>query len=50
MRAQGIVYVTLYTSIHNQAALAFYQRHGMRPLQTVLLGRLDAPAEPTCEE
>lgn len=50
LRAQGVAYVTLYTSVNNQAALSFYQRHGMRPLQTVLLGRVDAPPDSTHEE
>ncbi len=50
MRARGVEYVTLYTSVNNQAALGFYQRHGMRPLQTVLVGRLEPPAPEAGQE
>jgi ribosomal protein S18 acetylase RimI-like enzyme len=40
LQARGIEHVTLYTAVANQAALSFYARHGMVPLQTVLVAHI----------
>jgi len=40
-REHGLRYYTLYTSIKNSAALAFYERQGMEPLYSHLLGDLE---------
>lgn len=38
---KGVKYFTLYTATANQAAIRFYEQHGMAPLQTIMMGQLD---------
>ena len=40
LQDKGIKYFTLYTATTNQAAIRFYEQHGMAPLQTVMLGQI----------
>ena len=37
---RGVKYFTLYTATVNQAAIRFYEQHGMAPLQTIMLGQI----------
>lgn len=37
-RRQGVEYYTVYTAVANEAAIRCYERHGMTPLYTTLLG------------
>ena len=34
----GIKYFTVFTAVANQAAIKFYERNGMTPLHTTLIG------------
>lgn len=39
LRERGVAYYTVYTAVANEAAIRCYERHGMAPLYTTLLGR-----------
>ena len=38
---RGVKYYTVYTAVANQAAIRFYEQHGLCPLQTVLIGEIE---------
>ncbi len=40
-RERGVRYFTVYTAITNQAAIAFYEHNGMKPLYVTLLGETE---------
>ena len=39
-RDQGVRYYTVYTAVEKKEAIAFYERHGMEPLYTHLIGEV----------
>ena len=43
-RERGVRYFTVYTAITNQAAIAFYEHNGMKPLYVTLLGETGHPS------
>lgn len=40
--AQAVKYFTVYTAAENKAAIEFYQRHGLSPLHTTMIGTVVA--------
>jgi ribosomal protein S18 acetylase RimI-like enzyme len=38
---KGVKYYTVYTSVNNHSAITLYERNGMIPLYTTLIGELD---------
>jgi ribosomal protein S18 acetylase RimI-like enzyme len=39
---KNVRYYTVFTAMANQAAIRFYEKHGMAPLHTTMIGQIDA--------
>jgi ribosomal protein S18 acetylase RimI-like enzyme len=38
---QGLIYYTVYTAVHNRAGIEFYQKSGLQPLNSTLIGKIE---------